>query len=76
MLARQRNFRLRNGIEIQLPLLVPAFSSKGFKLVRKKDVADSHYSEVAYELADFGRYPAPSVLISAYDIYFHHFDAP
>ncbi|MGC1404498.1 MAG: hypothetical protein WA974_16395 [Thermodesulfobacteriota bacterium] len=75
MLARQRNFRLQNGNEIQLPLLVPAFSSKGFKLIKKKDVADSQYSEVAYELADFGRYHAPSVLISAYDIYFHHFDA-
>jgi hypothetical protein len=76
MLAQQRTIRLPNGTEIQLPLLVPAFSSKGFKLVRRRDIADSHYSEVAYELDDFSRYPAPSVLISAYDIYFHHFDAP
>lgn len=76
MLARQRNFMLKNGTEIQLPLLVPAFSSKGFKLIGKKDVTDSHYSEVAYELASFAQYPSASVLISAYDLFFHHFDAP
>jgi len=55
---------------------VPAFSSKGFKLIGRRNGTDSHYSEVAYALEDFGRYPALSVLISAYDLYFHHFDAP
>jgi hypothetical protein len=77
MLAR-RSILTHAGIgEIELPLLVPAFSSKGFGFEsfgrgrKKRD-----YSEIAYELADFGRRPSSSILVSGYDLHFGHFDAP
>lgn len=38
---------------------------------------DRHeFSEIAYELADFGKQKTGSVLISAYDLHFNHFNAP
>jgi hypothetical protein len=77
MLARRSMLTHPSAGEIELPLLVPAFSSKGFGFGssgrgrKKRD-----YSEIAYELADFGRRPSTSILISGYDLHFGHFDAP
>lgn len=60
-----------------MPLLVPAFSSKGFEFnIVGKGKKKREFSMLAYELADFGRYPCRSVLISAYDLHFKHFQAP
>ncbi len=62
---------------IELPLLVPAFSSKGFVFkTTARGSSKRIYSEIAYELADFGGRPSAAVLVSAYDLFFDHFDAP
>ncbi len=76
MLARR--FELNHPIagEIELPLLVPAFSSKGFRFKQIGSGRTLHdYSEVSYELMDFGKRPSSSVMVSAYDLYFKHFEA-
>ncbi len=77
MLARRSTLDHPLVGRIELPLLVPAFSSKGFGF---KTAAHGSlkriYSEIAYELADFGQRPSAAVLVSAYDAFFGHFDAP
>ena len=75
MLARRAFFEHPTAGPVELPLLVPAFSSKGFEL-RRKQKRDKQYSEVAYQLEDFSKRPQKSVLISAYDVHFEHFKAP
>lgn len=77
VLARRASFEHPTAGRIELPLLVPAFSSKGFE-IRHKGVGKRRrqYSEVAYQLEDFGKHPQKSVLLSAYDIHFGHFLAP
>jgi hypothetical protein len=62
--------------QVELPLLVPAFSSKGFGFKATGSSPKRIYSEIAFELADFGRQPATAVLITAYDLHFRHFEAP
>ena len=77
MLARRATFEHPTGGSIELPLLVPAFSSKGFEILHKgKGKHRKPYSEVAYQLEEFGKHPQKAVLISAYDIHFGHFLAP
>jgi hypothetical protein len=62
---------------MELPLLVPAFSSKGFNLAATgRGRAKRDFSEIAYELADFTNRPSFSIMISAYDLHFKHFNAP
>jgi hypothetical protein len=62
---------------IELPLLVPAFSSKGFGFrTTRRGSSARIYSEIAYELFEFGQRPSAAVLVSAYDFFFHHFEAP
>lgn len=73
MLARRTNLSHDIALSIDLPLLVPAFSSKGFPL-RKKREDDHHYTEVVYDLAAFGQRPSNAALVSAYDLHFQHFD--
>jgi hypothetical protein len=77
MLARRASFEHPSAGAIDLPLLVPAFSSKGFA-IRNTGSGKSRreYSEVAYQLEDFSKQPHRSVLLSAYDIHFGHFRAP
>lgn len=62
--------------DVELPLLVPAFTSKGFPIGRRHGAGSRNYSYVAADLADFGRGHWNSVLISAYDLHFDHFKAP
>lgn len=77
MLARRSSLLHPTAGEIDLPLLVPAFSSKGFELIGAAEGRDHDYSEVVYELEAFGKSPSEAVLVSAYDLYFRHFeDAP
>ncbi len=77
MLARRSTLTHPLAGQLDLPFLVPAFSSKGFDFHTKgRGKKKSEYSEVAYELAEFGQYPAGSVLVSAYDLHFGHFKAP
>jgi hypothetical protein len=77
ILARRSKFSHPQAGEIELPLLIPAFSSKGFAMYPTgRGNAKRYYSENAYALSDFGKNPNPCVLISGYDLHFHHFDAP
>jgi len=63
--------------EIELPLLIPAFSSKGFGFHKTgKGKKKRNYSELGYALAEFAKHPMEYVLISAYDLHFDHFNAP
>jgi hypothetical protein len=62
---------------IELPLLVPAFSSKGFGFrTTGRGSLKRDYSEIAYELETFGQQKSGAVLVSAYDFFFSHLDAP
>jgi hypothetical protein len=78
MLARRSSLKLRTGSSIDLPLLVPSFSSKGFlpsretKVIRKKSVSRVTYPELEACLALSGTFLETSLLVSAYDI-FHKF---
>ncbi len=77
MLARRSSFKHPTAGAIELPLLVPAFSSKGFEIRhRGRGQNRKPYSEVAYQLEDFSKNPYKSVLLSAYDIHFGYFKAP
>lgn len=69
MLARRSKLNHPLGAVIELPKLVPAFSSKGFPLFKEKG-RNKPYSEVAPVLEGIGPLIYDSILISAYDL--HH----
>lgn len=77
MLARRGNLKLPGGSQIELPLLVPSFSSKGFptygKTVRGKKV---QVSETTDALGLIGEFLGSSTLISAYDIHHRYLEKP
>jgi hypothetical protein len=70
MLARRGSLNLRNGDVIDLPRLVPAFTSKGFPLFKKK------YSEATRALEHANPFLTDSFLLSAYDIHHGHLIRP
>lgn len=77
MLACRRTLSHPGTGEIELPLLIPAFSSKGFGFHTTGKGQKKHaYSELAYALAEFTRHPMQHVMVSAYDLHFNHFLAP
>lgn len=77
MLACRRTLSHPVAGEIELPLLIPAFSSKGFGFHTAGKGNKKHkYSELAYALAEFTRHPMQHVMVSAYDLHFDHFLAP
>lgn len=75
MLARRSSLTLPDNTPLDLPLLIPSFSSKGFGFSptgrgdNKRSV-----SHIALDLYQYSRAPCHAVLISAYDIYFRHFE--
>lgn len=69
MLARRSKLSHPLGAVIELPKLVPAFSSKGFPIF-KETGRKKPYSEVAPVLEGIGPFIDDSILISAYDL--HH----
>lgn len=76
MLGRRSTLTHPHAGDLDLPLLVPAFSSKGFDFdTVGRGKTERKFSMLAYELADFGKYPCRSVLVSAYDLHFQHFQA-
>lgn len=76
MLARRNSLSHDIALDIELPLLVPAFSSKGFPL-RRRSGKKHDYTDVVYDLAAFEERSSNAALISAYDLHFEHFnDAP
>jgi len=70
MLARSSILRHPSGTTLKTPLLVPSFSSKGFRFDKKKisEIKDifRNTAEVLFE----------SMLVSAYDIYYGHLPQP
>lgn len=77
MLARRSELRLPDGTSCELPLLVPSFSSKGFGFhPSRPQKARVPASVISGDLFEFGQAPAPSVLVSGFDLYFRHFSLP
>src|SRR6266404_2250652 len=77
MLAHRSSFVHPTAGQIDLPLLIPAFSSKGFGFIQKGRPSNRRqFSEIAYELAEFGKRPARAVLLSAYDLHHSYYRAP
>jgi hypothetical protein len=66
MLARRSKLVNKASIAVDLPRLVPSFSSKGFPVVSKGN--GRYRSEVSNALALMGPYLKQSLLVSAYDI--------
>ena len=68
MLVRSQTIRHPSGIKFETPLLIPSFSSKGFKIDKIND--NEIWSEVG-GLLDFCSYRLnDALLISAYDVYY------
>lgn len=72
MLARTNKVIHPSGIEIETPLLIPSFSSKGFSFKKKKKKRDPDVSETLDALEYSKEFLTESLLISAYDIFYKH----
>ena len=70
MLARSSNIRHPSGVTLRTPLLVPSFSSRGFRFNRKG------VSEIRDVFANAGGILTESMLVSAYDIGYGHLPKP
>ncbi|MDD5677941.1 MAG: hypothetical protein PHW60_08115 [Kiritimatiellae bacterium] len=70
MLARSTTIRPPGGISIQTPILVPSFSSKGFK------VKQNGISEVKDIFVNTAEFLTETMLVSAYDIFYRHILSP
>lgn len=70
---RETYFNHPLGGIIDLPLLVPSYSSKGFDYVTEKG---HHYSQTTFALQDFARFQEESYLISTFDLHHKHFQEP
>ena len=66
MKARNSILRHPSGIEIETPLLIPSYSSKGFSMDK------NGVSEINRPMFLCKEYLTESLLISAYDIYYKH----
>jgi hypothetical protein len=74
---RDTTFTHPLGGTIDLPLLVPSFSSKGFDFITEgRSNPKKIFSTATNALEDFGRYLTESYLLSAYDIHHKHFKRP
>lgn len=74
---RDTTFTHPLGGVIDLPLLVPSFSSKGFDFFTKGNSKKKKiFSAATYALEEFGRYLNESYLLSTYDIHHKHFRHP
>lgn len=71
MLARRSRLE-HDRISLDLPLLVPSFSSKGSFFERSGDGSIRY--EVAEDLRAFALSPTKSVLVSAFDLFFRNLD--
>ena len=74
---RETTFTHPLGGVIDLPLLIPSFSSKGFDFITERQSKPKKILSIATNaLEEFGRYLAESYLLSAYDIHHKHFRRP
>jgi hypothetical protein len=76
MLARRSTLHHPSGAAIDLPRLVPAFTSKGFPFIVNRRKGSRSISEANDALKLAAPVIVDSILISAYDIYFGHFVDP
>lgn len=72
MLARSNKLTHPLGVDIETPLLVPSFSSKGFAFKKKKRKNDPDVSESLDALEFSKEFLTESLLVSAYDMYHKH----
>ena len=70
MLARSSNIRHPSGVTLRTPLLVPSFSSRGFRFNRKG------VSEIRNVFVNAAEILTESMLVSAYDIRYGHLPKP
>ena len=72
MFARSSTIRHKaSGVNLQTPLLIPSFSSKGFARSKKDEK-----SEIGKILAASADFLTEAFLISAYDIFYKHIPPP
>jgi hypothetical protein len=76
MIARNSTIKHPNGTELQTPLFVFSFSSKGFRFKKKKKKKNpeenpEEYSEVVDLVKSASEYLSDTVLLSAYDLKYY-----
>lgn len=72
MLARSNKLIHPLGVEVETPLLVPSFSSKGFGFKKKQKHTEPDVSE-SFDALEFSKeFLTESLLISAYDVFYKH----
>lgn len=77
LFMRKSTFTHRSGGVVDLPLVVPSFSSKGFDYFSEKVGSKKVYrSEATIALDALGNFLDESFLISAYDLHHNHFRKP
>ena len=77
MNARPTSFVHRQGHPVDLPLLVPSFTSKGFAFFTEKRGQRRHvYSQTTRALEELGGYLKEAFLLSAYDLHHRFFRHP
>jgi hypothetical protein len=70
VLPRSQTLRHPSGVTFKTPLLVPSFSSKGFRKNRKGR------SEVWDVFANTAEFLTEAILVSAYDVFYKHLPRP
>lgn len=75
MLARRKKLEHPLGSAIDMPRLVPAFSSKGFPFYKDKETGQK-LSVTNEALKMTGPTISDSILVSAYDLYYGHLKNP
>lgn len=73
MLARKSTLQLRNGMVVDMPQLVPSFTSKGFPFKENSSFSEA---TLVLELCGTNSFLDNSFLVSAYDIFHKHLDDP
>lgn len=72
MIARSSTLIHPSGLEIETPLLIPSFSSKGFAFKNRKKRKGNDISEVADVLEFSKEFLTETLLVSAYDLHYQH----
>src|SRR5687767_12291472 len=83
---RARALTHPSGAAVDLPLLIPSFSSKGFQFYEKQETIRTtskrpagrrrRFSQASLALEAMSPYLTESLLISAYDLHHNHFENP
>ena len=77
MIERATSFTHRLGHQVDLPLLVPSFTSKGFPLFTEKRAKRKYvYSQTTRALDELGGYIKEAFLLSAYDLHHRFYKHP